>query len=388
MVPARTSRHARDHSKSPRHKSPLVLRRVVVRLETHIFHHIVPLPVQRLFVHGFPGLYGGAGTELHHQILAWRHMGLGVHLVPTNAGWRNGPLLREMLGLGVVVHEANDFGAVEAGDPVLGFCNAEFLAALPRIRERTHRTVFANCMTWIFGKEREAMARGHIAMFLYQNPEVLEKHRAELRAINPDPQIRFQAFRPYFDAGRFPFVAERTDEFFGCGRISRQDADKFARETLHIYEYFVAPVWKRGLFLGFDKRSEAKIGKPFGWIRAARDHNEVTQQEFYRHCAIVLQPMDTTENWPRVGFEAMAGGSVLVVDDRGGWKRMVEHGRTGWLCRHPRDFIYYASKMAYEPNQRRDMAEAARLRGLELGGLEASAESWREVLEEISKLPE
>ena len=134
----------------------------------------MPLPVQRLFVHGFPGLYGGAGTELHHQILAWRHMGLGVHLVPTNAGWRNEPLLREMLGLGVTVHEANDFGAVEAGDPVLGFCNAEFLAALPRIRERTRRTVFANCMTGIFGKEREAMARGHIAMFLYQNPEVLE----------------------------------------------------------------------------------------------------------------------------------------------------------------------------------------------------------------------
>ena len=65
---------------------------------------------------------------------------------------------------------------------------------------------------------------------------------------------------------------------------------------------------------------------------------------------------------------------MLVVDDRGDWKRMVEHGRTGWLWRHPRDFIYFASKMAYEPNQRADMAEAARLRGHELGGLEASAE--------------
>lgn len=41
---------------------------------------------------------------------------------------------------------------------------------------------------------------------------------------------------------------------------------------------------------------------------------------------------------------------------------MVEHGKTGWLCDHERDFIYYASKMAYEPNQRADMAEAARER--------------------------
>ncbi len=26
----------------------------------------------------------------------------------------------------------------------------------------------------------------------------------------------------------------------------------------------------------------------------------------------------------------MASGSVLVVDNRGGWRQMVEHGKTGW----------------------------------------------------------
>ncbi len=50
--------------------------------------------------------------------------------------------------------------------------------------------------------------------------------------------------------------------------------------------------------------------------------------------------------------------------------------------------IYHASRMAYEPNLRADMAEAARLRGLELGGLEAYAASWHGVLEEIAGLPE
>ena len=55
----------------------------------------------------------------------------------------------------------------------------------------------------------------------------------------------------------------------------------------------------------------------------------------------------------------MASGSVLIVDNRGGWRQMVEHGKTGWLCSNERDFIYYASKMACEPNLRDDMAEAA-----------------------------
>lgn len=345
------------------------------------------LPIPRIFVYGFPGLYGGASTELHHQVIVWRHLGLEVHLIPC---WpaQGEPLYPEMLERGVTVHPANDWSAIEPGDPVLGFCNAEFLNALPQIRERTRRTVFLNCMTWLFDKERECMANGQIAMFLYQNEEVRLKHMPELQALNDHPKIRFATFKPYFDGGRFPYVAERSPEHFGCGRISRQDADKFAKNTLHIYEYFVSPKWKQGLFLGFDHRSEEKIGKPYDWIRVARDQSEVSQQEFYRHCEILLQPTDTTENWPRVGFEAMASGSVLIVDNRGGWRQMVEHGRTGWLCDHERDFIYYASRMAYEPNLRAEMAAAARERALALGGLEASAESWQEILQIMSELPE
>ena len=100
----------------------------------------------------------------------------------------------------------------------------------------------------------------------------------------------------------------------------------------------------------------------------------------------MLQPTDTTENWPRVGFEAMASGSVLIVDKRGGWEQMIEHGRTGWLCESPGDFIACATKMAWEPHYREDMAAAARERGLALGGLGASLESWRQVFDVIEEL--
>lgn len=345
------------------------------------------LPIQRLFVHGFPSLYGGAGTELHHQILAWLHMGVEVHLIPS---WdcHGEALYGEMVSLGVRLHAPLDWSCLQPGDPVLGFCNAEFLNALPQIRRFTRRTVFVNCMTWLFEREKEAMQRGEIAMFLYQNEAVRQRVMPLLRALNDDPQIRFCSFRPYFHAEAFPFVRQRDEDWFGCGRISRQDADKFAANTLHIYDTFVAPVPKHGLFLGFDQRSERKIGRPFDWIQIAHHQREVSQQAFYRHCRIVLQPMDTTENWPRVGFEAMSSGSVLIVDNRGGWQQMVLHGRTGWLCNHERDFIYYASKMAYEPHLRDDMAEAARERGLELGGLAASTASWEAVLEELARLPE
>lgn len=344
--------------------------------------------IRRLFIHGFPGLYGGAGTELHHQIIAWQHMGIEVHLIPSYTGYEQESLYPEMVRRGVIIHGPNAWHHIERGDPILGFCNSAFLEQLPAIRKRTHRTIFVNCMTWLFAKEKERMKNGEIAMFLYQNEEVLLKHRPELQALNDDPLVRFMTFKPYFESSHFPFIGERQSDHFGCGRISRQDADKFSRNTLHIYEYFVSPRFKRGLFLGFDERGEQKIGKPYDWIRTARDHHEVSQRDFYAHCEIVLQPTDTTENWPRVGFEAMASGSVLIVDNRGGWRQMIEHGRTGWLCDHPRDFIYHASKMAYEPNLRADMAEAGRQRALELGGLEASTTSWEAVFEQVAKLPE
>ena len=44
--------------------------------------------------------------------------------------------------------------------------------------------------------------------------------------------------------------------------------------------------------------------------------------------------------------------------------------------------------MAWEPHYREDMASAARERGMALGGLEASRESWLEVFEAISRIPD
>jgi hypothetical protein len=287
-----------------------------------------------LYIVGFPSLYGGAGAELYHQVRVWETLGVTLHFIPTQKNVRKAALYGEMTERGHMIHDAYDWSVIPEGAPVISFCNEDFLAALPEIRRRTRRTVFVNCMTWLFGKEKEAMSRGDIALFLYQNDKVWQNVMPRLRALNGDPSVRFMTFRPYFDSAAFPYVA----------------------------------------------------GKPPDWVETFHDQKALPQQEFYRRCHIVLQPTDTTENWPRVGFEAMASGSVLIVDKRGGWEQMIEHGRTGWLCESPGDFIAYASKMAWEPHYREDMAAAARERGLALGGLGASLESWRQVFDVIEEL--
>lgn len=336
-----------------------------------------------IFIYGFPGLYGGAGTELHHQILIWKKMDLDVHIIPTNAGYKNEPLFLEMLSIGVKIHNFNEFQAIQKYSPVMGFCNAEFLKSLPEIYKFSTNTVFVNCMTWLFEEEKKKMKEGLIGTFLYQNDDIRIKNEPLLHELNPDKNANFLTFKPYFENSKFPYIEERDKDFFGVGRISRQDADKFSANTLHIWEYFVSPKLKKGYMLGFNKKSEDKIGKPFGWITTYLDQTQCSQQDFYKKCDIILQSTNTEENWPRIGFEAMSSGSVLIVDNRGGWKQQIIHGETGWLCNTQQEFIYYASKMAFEPELRNQISKNALQRCKDLGGEKSSIDSWTEVFKKL-----
>ncbi|WP_418384178.1 glycosyltransferase [Akkermansia sp.] len=349
------------------------------------FFTIMNATLKRIFVFGFPGMYGGAATEMHHQIILWLDMGVEVHLIPA---WN--PQCEELLPVmeerGVIIHEPLEWGAMRSEDAIFGFCSELYLSYLPEIRHYTRRTVFINCMTCVFGEEKRAMRDGEVALFLFQNEEVRSDLQPQLQAINPDPTIRFMSFRPYFHEEEFPFHSERNRDVFCCGHISRSDRDKYARETLAIYEGVRSPLPKKGIFLGFGALVEEKTGKPPSWIRTARNHYELPVTDFYQECDVVLQPSDLTENWPRVGLEAMASGSVLIVDNRGGWKQMVEHEKTGWLCDSVKDFIKYASLMAKEPELCMEMAKAARERGRLLAGKETGRKSWEAVFEEVTRL--
>ncbi len=130
-----------------------------------------------------------------------------------------------------------------------------------------------------------------------------------LRALNADPSIRFMTFKPYFDTTDFPFIVQRSTDWFGAGHISRQDEDNSARTRGTFTRISLHPSGREELFLGFDQRSEAKTGRPPDWVETFHDQRSLSQQEFYQRCHIVLQPTDTTENWPRVGFEAMSVGA-------------------------------------------------------------------------------
>jgi len=334
-----------------------------------------------LCVIGHPSRLGGADTELDHQIRCWHAMGIRVHLCHT------GPLdqgLRQMRmkDRGCVYHESREWQSLE-GLHCIAYCNGDFLSALPEIKKYARTTTFVNCMTWNFDKELEMQERGLIDFHLYQTPHAFERVSPKLASLGT---YRPLMVTPHFHAADFPYIDKRPTNTFRFGRISRGDADKYGSRQLWIYETMTAPVLKEGWILGWDSRAAEKFGRqPDSYIHTFPEGGK-SQREFYKFCDAIIMTTETFENLPRVGFEAMASGSLLVVDNRGGWKLQVDQGVTGWLCADDREFVYRSCRCAFETEERDRMRQAAREKLDREWGLESAMQSWERIFKAWSEL--
>lgn len=332
---------------------------------------------------GLPSLYGGADTELLDAIKLWARMGVKVYIIPTSFLDANALKIKDQLeGQQLALYlQPNNWEQCEGLD-VISYCNGQFLENLPEIKKYARSATFVNCMTWCFQKEKEMQCRGLIDFHLYQTEHQFNKICPQLNSLGS--VYRPLYIVPYFDASRFPFWEQRPNDKFRFGRISRCDLDKYSPEQLFIYETMVAPVPKEGMILGWDHRTEEYFGrKPPEWLRTYGP-GEITQQAFYEFVSVLIMSTRTFENLPVVGKEAMASGSVIIADKRGGWEKLVEHGKTGWLCQNEREMVYYSSRAAFEQEETQALRLAARRKLENEYGYEAALASWKNYFNELS----
>lgn len=337
--------------------------------------------LDEICVIGFPSKVGGADTELDHQIRVWQAMGMRVHLLHTGQLDDNLRAMH-MEDRGCIIHTPCDWAACR-GMHVISYCNGEFLKQLEAIRTYARSTTFVNCMTWTFEAERDAHRRGLIDFFLYQTDHARERVQKQLTEINPS--YRWCKVKPYFHLDDFSYCNNRTEETFRFVRVSREDAEKFHQAQIWVYETMVAPVLKEGLILGINDQIREKIGREPNWIRGMAA-GAMPVQEAYRNSHCLIQMSDTYENLPRIGFEAMASGCLLIVDDRGGWRELVLHGQTGFLCRDQREFVYYSTRAAFERNERRQMVVNAREWVQTNWGLDRAKQEWAGFFTQLERL--
>lgn len=335
--------------------------------------------IKELCVIGHPSKLGGADTELAHQIYLWRNMGIDVYICHTGGYDDNCKIMRaEMEAIGCKYIASNSWKDLKGLD-VISFCNGQFLEHLSEIKKYARSTTFVNCMTWNFEKELKAHENNLIDFFLYQTQHQYDRGSIKLLKIN-EKNYRPLFFNPYFKSDDFPFIERNSKDFFKFGRISRGDADKYGSRQIWIYETMTAPLLKNGTILGWDHRAQKKLGSLPSYIKGLPE-GSIPQQELYKNCDVIIMTTDTFENLPRVGFEAMSSGSLLVVDNKGGWKVLVEDGKTGWLCNDDREFVYKASRSAFEIDETNNMRINARKKLENEWGKENSMRSWETIFQ-------
>ena len=341
-----------------------------------------------VYVLGAPGPVGGADTELWHTLVLWRKFGLEVAVVPTwglSAPWR-----QKCEDIGCTVYApGGPQQALEVpglrGSVLVSFCNGEFLKNAALFRKAGCKVVWANCMTWVFDQERRHFAEhGPFDHFIFQS-----KHQQSMLA----PQFRKYGYSDgqgsvihgAFALEEFPFrpLEHKQGEPFLVGRISRADPDKYSSNTWPIYGRIPHPI--RARLMAWDDRIQNKLGPPPEWAECLHVNHETPQEFFGKLHAMLQVNGGAGENWPRSGLEAMACGVPVVVQNQWGWREMVRHGQTGYLCDSDDQLAYYTAKLAYEEEHRMNMAyQARRMLEEELASPEVLWQQWARVFRSCS----
>ena len=346
----------------------------------------------RIFLSGYPSDVGGACTECWHTLLLWRRGGLDVTALPTSPvtpAWRaklDGIGVRTVEGSGVRGQGAGlDSVPGLAGSPVVSFCNSNFLTAADRFRDLGCRIVWVGCMNWLFAEERRHYRRrGPFDAYVFQSEHQRDHLQPQLAECGVRPE-QCHLIRGAFCCDEFPFrpLPHAPGTPLVIGRISRAAKDKYSRRTWPIYAAIPHPIKAR--VMAWDKRIEKKLGRPPEWAECLSAGAE-TSAEFLAklHCMVQVNG-GTGENWPRSGLEAMATGVPVVVENRWGWREMIRHGQTGFLCDDDDQLAYYAARLGYDEDLRLTIAHRAR-RVLEedLANPNVLWAAWRRLLEGLA----
>ena len=205
-------------------------------------------------------------------------MDIDVHIIPTQ---RRLPKRNPLSGHGQAGRpypRPNDWSVLEEGDAIIGFCNGEYLETSPPSAKKTRRTIFVNCMTWLFNKEKgthEAGAHCHVP--LPERRSQAEKH-APAQALQRRPLHCVHDLQALLPQRLLPFIAERSGNTSAAGASPGRTRTGRRQHAPHL-RILVSPLFSVACFWASTRGAGRKSENLDGWIRTARDQREVSQQD-------------------------------------------------------------------------------------------------------------
>lgn len=333
--------------------------------------------MKELYIAGFPSFFGGADTELDHNIDLWRDHGVDVHLVPM---FGEDPAMRALCDTrGCRVHQYEP--GIFKDKIVASWCNGGFLAELPMIMERGKpaQVIWFNCMCWTFDKEIEAHRNGWIDLFGFVSSYQRSVLAPKLEAVRPVQAL--EGYRPYFNpdsqSQQLSFAYHPPEDWFAMGRVSRDDGAKYPSDMWKIFDKVTAPVPTKTFVLGYGPNAHWKTGPaPPGldwqtWLPAA-----IPVHELYGRLHVLIHKTGgSLESYGRIVPEAYASGVPIIVEDDYAFPDLVIQGETGFRCQSSDEMSFRASQLAFDEPLRKKMAFAAR--EFLIGELSSKQQCWR-----------
>ena len=320
------------------------------------------MAVHEIWVAGYPSFVGGADTELDHMIDLWRMNGVAVHLVPS---FPPDQAMRQFCDeRGCNTHDYSP--DVFCDRVVVSYCNGDFLKQLPAIAKagRPKAVIWANCMSWHFDDELHAHDLGLIDYFMFQSDY---QRRCLLPRLEERRPVRIlEGYRPYFSldnrAQDLRYDLTPPDDYFGVGRVSRDDGDKYAAETWMTFAKVCAPRPIKVFMLGFGAAAQARCGAepPCNWLDWMYwTPGAIPVREFFERIHVLVHRTGgAQENWPRIVPESWASGIPVIVDDDYGVTEMVSDGVNGFKVKSSDEASFRASQLAFDEPLRNRMAQA------------------------------
>jgi hypothetical protein len=350
-----------------------------------------------LWVGGFPSFFGGADTELDHNIDLWRMNGVDVNLV-VMFGFDE-KMKQLCLARGCKVHEYKP--NIFKDKIVASFCNGEFLAKLPEIyaNGKPRAVVWFNCMTWTFPNELLAHKNGWLTHHAFVSNYQRGWLKPEIERIAPVHEM--EGYRPFFNpqntSQQVEFKYRVPEKWFALGRISRDDGNKFSDDMWNIFYKVNTRRPKKVFILGWGPNAAIKAGSAPGVFSAQTEKwcqgldwqtwgpNQIPVKEMYGilHC-IIHKTGGSRESYCRIVPEAYAYGVPMIVEDDYAFPDLIQDGVTGYRCKSSDEMSYRASELAFDEDKRKKMIFAARDHLLnEIASPERCWAPWAKLFKEI-----
>jgi len=180
---------------------------------------------------------------------------------------------------------------------------------------------------------------------------------------------------PFFNIesrwGKLTFSSKSLDTL-NVLRVGRDDEPfKYPRDMWDLFYKVIAPqgVTTKMNVIGWGREGEellgdvGKEGHPYhGKINAElipHVHSPAAMSNYFRDAHAVLMWYPISENAPRVLFEAVASGAVVVGSSHGGIPEFIRDQETGFLVSSNDEASHRLSQLAFSPNKARQLAENA-----------------------------